>query len=517
MCRSQPELSYFKNNMTFQKIFWWLKQSGYLQSITMGILAGIGFVVPALWWCGLIAIMWMIQVLMQQPPMRKVLVPFVIVWITKSLLSLIWVWYVYPIEWISGLGNGSQLVLIGAYWLSGALWLSSGGAVFGYLSLLLIRQTHWSNIFKLAMLPLLWTLSEILAAGLFSVFTAGPGSFIQSYFSVGMMGYLLATTSFGIWIAAIGHVYVLSIAMVSIAVGLYVVQRVFTCVQSVGIAIATICVIAYVNVPIVDTVNLQQTVISIDTQFDSKLLATDEGNEIKDENVREAVAEAMAVKPDVVILPEDTRYLSTNFPETRLEQVKIYWQLRFPNNQTLVIDSGRFTNERGETFSRANVFDTVNNTIWQFDKQYLVPQGEYIPTLYGGILRLFGFGRAVDKIALDSSYQPGPLLQTSALPSNLPGVLFCFESMSPQGISSLRAVRPIPFVAHPVSHSWFHSPTILRQQLDVMLQVQARFNGVPIVSAGNMTTGKMYLPNGKIESGTVIHERERYLLRLFTF
>lgn len=163
------------------------------------------------------------------------------------------------------------------------------------------------------------------------------------------------------------------------------------------------------------------------------------------------------------------------------------------------------------------MFDGVNKKLWQFDKQYLVPQGEYVPTLYGAILYLLGYGDVVARVAQDSSYRPGPLTQTTSLPSYIPGVLFCFESVSPVGVSSLQKNRPLPFVAHPISHAWFHTPHILWQQLDVMLQIKARYSGVPIVSAGNMVAGKLYLPNGEIVDGRVVGTGDRYQLREFTF
>lgn len=97
------------------------------------------------------------------------------------------------------------------------------------------------------------------------------------------------------------------------------------------------------------------------------------------------------------------------------------------------------------------------------------------------------------------------------------GVLFCFESVRPDGVIELSNTRHLPFIAHPISHAWFHTPRVLWHQLDIMLKIQARQSGLPIVSAGNMTEGKLYLPDGTVHQGEVIGEGKYYTLRLYRF
>ena len=77
--------------------------------------------------------------------------------------------------------------------------------------------------------------------------------------------------------------------------------------------------------------------------------------------------------------------------------------------------------------------------------------------------------------------------------------------------------RKLPFVAHPISHAWFHSSKILWQQQDVMLRIQARWQGIPIVSAGNMMQGKLYLPNGQIDNGEIIESGDGWNITKFVF
>jgi hypothetical protein len=50
-----------------------------------------------------------------------------------------------------------------------------------------------------------------------------------------------------------------------------------------------------------------------------------------------------------------------------------------------------------------------------------------------------------------------------------------------------------------------------------MLSVQAVWNNVPIVSAGNMSPSKLYLPNGTIKTGELLESHQLWSLKQFTF
>ncbi len=503
--------------MLVQKILSWFRHTNYFQAFIMGCCLGAGFIFPAWWWLAFVAIIWMVSALETSVPTRKLMGLFALAWGIKSLCSIVWFWSAYPIDWVDGLSSGVQVTLISVYWITSGLWLSSGGALFAFLSRSILWQPRISRAWALGLFPVVWLLSEISAAVLFSFFTAGPGSFLQAYFSFGMIGYLLATTPFGVWAAAIGQVYGLSILMVGISIFLYSIKRNVPTIRFVGVAVTLVILISLVSFPLPEQGSGTQTLIAVDTRFDPQMLSTESGYETKFDTLQTAVDSALTHSADVILLPEDSRYLYGKFSDANSEDIMAYWQFTHPDSRTVVIDSGRYTTQSGKTVLRATALDPKNGVVWEFDKQYLVPQGEYVPTAYGAVLRLLGYGEVVDAVAADSSYIPGPLTQTAELPNHIPGVLFCFESVNPLGATTLRHARTLPFIAHPISHGWFHEPKILWQQLDVMLQVQARFTGLPIVSAGNMVAGKMYLPSGQIETGKVIETGERYTLRRFIF
>lgn len=517
MSRSLPVLFCSKNSMSVSRCLEWFQKVGLGQSILVGICLGIGFIVPILWWVGLISVWWVINALQEKVSIQKFVAVFFLIWTIKSLFAISWLWYTYPIDWVGNLSRSIQPVLIFMYWISGAMWLGMGGVVFVLVCLWAQRRLFSRQYQLLILIPCMWLLAEIAGTTIFSFFTGGAGSFIQSYFSFSMIGYLFAVTPLGLYLAGFLHVYGLTIVMVTFGIILYVLSK-----RTSVLMLGSVCLILYlgcvfINLNGVYVSSNDNFVISIDTQFDAEFLATDEGLVGKANIVAEAVITSVDLKPDVVLLPEDSRYLSSQFNDDNVNQAMAAFQFIHGDTQSIVIDSGRYATPEGLTVLRANVFDGRSDTLRQFDKQYLVPQGEYIPTLYGWIVRLLGYGDALDTLAQDSAYRRGPLVQTADIPNYLPGILFCFESVNPKGVSDLMKTRPLPFVAHPISHAWFHNPTFFWRRLDVMLQVQARYAGVPIVSAGNMASGKIYLPSGEIQSGKIVGEGERYQLREFRF
>jgi hypothetical protein len=501
-----------------QKLRTWLLYSGSLQAILAGILLGIGFIVPLLWWLSLPALVWTLYIIKTVSSYKKLSQLLFITWWIKSLCSLSWYVSIYPIHWIDISSYTYQLVLLMVYWVTSSAWIALGAIGLAVTGRIVFLQKYFSPVYWYVAIPIVWLGSELLSGVSFTVFSFGPGSVMSSYFvSQGMVGYLLGTSSLGIWLAAGAGVYGLSIVIVSAAsLLLFLLERNRCKYLMIFFLVVIVCNVWSAKRQQLYT-SVGVTVIGVDTQFDAQLLHDSDGDQIKDTTLRTAVTAAIEQAPDYVLLPEDSRYLSSQYDSRYPNQAMSMFLFEHKNTKTILIDSGRYDTADGLTVLRASVFDGVSRKIWQFDKQYLVPQGEYIPYLYQSLFVLLGYGTKVSEVAQSSSYRPGPLLQTAALPPYMPGVLFCFESISPTGVPQLTQTRNLPFIAHPISHAWFHNPTILWQQLDVMLQIQARYSGVPIVSAGNMSTGKLYLPTGEIKPGVVVMAGDRYQLREFTF
>lgn len=494
-----------------------LSDTFWFSAVFAGMLLGVGFLLPSLWFLGIFGIAYCIQSIQKATTYIKLIVWLWVVFTIKILCSLAWCWSAYPVEWIQISSPLAQVTIIFFYWLSGSLGLGAAGVVLAILARVSLEIKIYPRFLWYVTLPFFWLLSEIAGAWFFSILTLGPGSFLQAYFSFGFVGYLLGTTSLGLFFASISSVYGLSVVMVYLAIGFLYINRRYKhsppkvfIVTSMTLIIVSIFPSAFIGSREEEAKSAR--VISINTTFDSLFLTTEFGPQQKSAFVVEAVDAAVLLEPDFVILPEDSRYVQSIDPDNNPFKAMAHFQFTHQGTDSILVDSGRLDLASGETFLRATILDGWSGSVYQFDKQYLVPQGEYVPTLYRGLLTLLGYREMIQTIAESSSYKPGPLHSRAGTPAYLPGVLFCSESIRPGGVNSLSTEMMLPFVAHPVSHSWFHNSAILEQQLDVMLQIQSRYSGVPIISAGNMFLGKSYFPDGSIETGKVVGGGERWEL-----
>ena len=125
-----------------------------------------------------------------------------------------------------------------------------------------------------------------------------------------------------------------------------------------------------------------------------------------------------------------------------------------------------------------------------------------MPYIYAAVLRMFGLSDIVSDIEQSLAYRPGPNREQAHHDVSVPRILFCFESINPLGVRTIidTSTSSRPLVVHPLSHAWFTKPGILQQQLDTMLRIQARWNGVYIVSAGNKAPSNLYYPDGSFVS-----------------
>ena len=507
------------------ELFTWLRywrSTFWISAIFTGVLLGIGFIFPVLWFLGVIGIALCIKKIQSADSYIETVGFVFTVFTIKALCALSWSWSAYPIEWINFSGSATQISIIFLYWCSGALWLGVGGVIFAVLA----RASYLTNIYPLFLwystIPFFWLLAEVAGAWFFSLMTLGPASVLQSHLSFGFVGYLLGTTAVGIWLAKFSAVYGLTIMMVYLGISCLFIVHVRNRVTLFRIVAVSIVVVVIIIMVIskhdeFKTQALPTQIVTINTTFSPMFLSTETGQQQKSELTKRAVKAAVALNPDFILLPEDSRYLQSINPEQNPYQAMAYFQFTHQGTNSILIDSGRFELPSGETVLRATVFDGRSKSIYQSDKQYLVPQGEYVPTLYRILMTGLGYGDRIEAIANDSSYEPGPLTKLEGAPDYVPGILFCSESVPPDGVRAIMQQQPVLFIAHPISHGWFHTPSILWQQLDVMLQIQSRYNNVPIVSSGNMVTGKLYLPDGTISAGTVVGTGERFELVQFEF
>lgn len=407
------------------------------------------------------------------------------------------------------------MLLIALYWITASLWLGIGGVLFAG-GLQLLQQIRIPRRWQVLPIAVWWCTAEVLGSLIFSIITIGEGGIVTSAFSFGFTGFLLAQHEGLLQLARIAGVYGLSVLFGVVAYVLAQALRVRT-VSGVSVLAGTLVVFVSGSIPVATWLptgesDATYSVAVVDSWFPLDMLQADVTRTTIRTEYGEAVATALAAGADHVILPEDARFFDQSRPAG---SQRALFDLRFERPSIILVDSGRVELDDGGAAVQAFVYDGINDIIDRVQKRYLVPQGEFMPTAYASTLRLFGYGAIVDQVAADVSYRVGPNTDQSGVSPAAPGILFCFESVDPRGVRQVVRERgDVPFIAHPISHAWFHDPHQLWWQLDTMLRVQAIWNQVPIVSAGSHVFGQIYLPTGERLVPKTIETNEFWTVRM---
>lgn len=421
----------------------------------------------------------------------------------------------YPVRFIDSSSIFLQFGIIGSYWLEASIVMGISTGLFA----MIIKNGLLSRMFLIVFGPMLWVVSEMCASLLFSIASMGPGGTINIQFSFGYLGYLVAQSHSLASVTGIAGVYGLSFLASLIAILLYVYMRDKLYKHTLYNILALFCfLLLFIFVPYFKSSyeHSGTHVVVVETNFDKEFWLKEFPEEIKSEEIVDAVANALEYKSDVIILPEDSR-LTDAFDSTD----KLFQWVTANNSEYVgvIVDSGKFfTDEDAQTsVLRVYMYDVKEQSVSFFDKQYLVPQGEFLPYFHGAIMSLFMSQDRLNGIKENLQYIPGSVSDSTMIPSNLPAVLFCSESISPSGVRSALQARNPSFVTHLVSHAWFSNPYSLWYQLDSMLRIQSMWNDIPIVSAGNVSQSKLYLPTGHIETGILLVETPLWSIKSFSF
>ena len=472
-----------------------------------GVFLGTPFVLPTLWLTGVLGVVAFLYATSLAKVPREVLWGGFAAWTIKSLIALAWGWSIWPLDWFFFSLPLAGFWAIALYWICGAVFLGVGGAfAAGWLWYFLVHKKF--EALALLALPFLWLIGEVMAAQIFSVMTIGPNGFYTAAFSYGQLGYILAEHKLLILIAKFGGLYLLTIVAVLIGVALWYSYRNIASpkrlVLGVGM-LATLIISGFVEVPFGEATPADYKIAVVDTKFNNQIIRSSDEIIEREELLGEAIEAALANNVTHIILPEGSRFSDANQSADTLAR-----RLRFQTSdaEVILIDSGRAKLTPTDTALRATIYDGVSKQAWQVDKQYLVPQGEYVPMYFGKLFQLLGMGGRVSELQQVFDFVPGPLASQNELPSDVPRILFCFSSADPLAVRRLLTNAEVPFVVHPISHAWFGDSQILKDQQKAMLKIQSLWNGVAIVSAGNMVRGELYTKEGQVLEPVLVAKGE---------
>lgn len=464
-----------------------------------GIFFGLAQLSAVLWVGTVVGFIFFIAGLWKLGKWQHVTLGGLLVGTFKSLGGFAWIWHAYPLVWLNVDSALLQFLLIGLYWLTTSVFMGVG-IVLPALLMWYLRSRTWVMVL---IFPVAWLVGEVLGSFFVSLWLLGPGSYINIYIGHGYAGLPLAQFDWLLSVMSLGGLYGLTYfsALTGVLLSLLVLKR--EKIFGVGVLMLVVLIVLLNTfIPPAKNKPLNLKVITVNTTFSAESQKTPSGRAIKQEEMINAVIEAAKHEPDIILLPEDSRLGS---PYADLNGLREHLRALMPEFNGVIVDTARV--ELGaNAVLRAFYHDLGTDKTYVTDKQFLVPQGEYVTHPFKFFLRLMGQKEIVAETNLNQNYVPGPVTGYKNFPSNIPPIIFCFESSSILGIQRVNRQNNIPLVLHPVSHSWFTNPSILDYQLGAMLKIQSVWNNVTVITASNMSDSRLHLPDGTTEVGRILIE-----------
>lgn len=218
------------------------------------------------------------------------------------------------------------------------------------------------------------------------------------------------------------------------------------------------------------------------------------------ENYLEMTREALLNKPDVVIWPESaTPFLFIRDQHYSRKLLDFVSQERF-----FLLFGGDYLKverENYRVFNSAFLLSPEGKVLGRYDKNHLVPFGEYVP-----LKNLLFF---VNKMVVgDLDYSAGKELNVLRIPKGLFGVQICYEVIFPE-LSRILAQKGAQFIAVVTNDAWF-GPSSAPYQHFSMVVFRAIETRLPFVRAANTGISGSIDQMGRILSASSIFTKGVY-------
>ncbi len=337
-------------------------------------LSTAAFCIPHFQWLVLLCLIPLFIFLEKFQGKRSIL----LFWVTGLIyccLACSWMLNTNPVTW----GNTSGWVvqsLIGIVWLLACLFLSSGFMILG-LGYKYIASKLPAGLARLSTFAVLWVLCEYARSWLFSIFTAGPGASLGSYWNFGVLGLAGATTWLGPASRIVG-LFGLSLLVVMANITLYMsLNRQWRTATLMLAGLVAISVLGWVW-------PLQHT-----RQVSVNVLQLGESDTNYQANLTQLLSSKSVQPAQLLVLTEYSRFFDGKQPTSDQNLAAL------ARTDGTVLDD-QDSNSANTLSNIIVVRDSAGNISYEQPKSFLVPTGEFLPYVVKWVALGLGFRDLVD-------------------------------------------------------------------------------------------------------------------------
>ena len=430
------------------------------------VLAYPGVEIPGLKWVALLPLIYSLN------RVKNYRQAYLATFITSCIfIGYVWSWYysTLPLTW-TGLQNQKLgLVLVTFVWI----------IVFGFMALVFawvgpiyvrLKKGNWSDPLVLG---LIWTGFEIVRNYTFSIYSWGNYAHFGQFYSFGSLGYALNNNKLLIALSSLGGVYLLTFIVVLINGLIYKCLK-FEKDEPTGIKLKPSLVTAGIFVLLLlcgyGITKLNQTTPTrtikyggLQANFDpSAKLDLKYFQEVNQKYYLGVQYLVQSQKPDLVILPEDSRFLTGLNAVDRSKLTNYLGPLLADPNRVIILTNRTETDTR--PFNTTYSITQSQGIVDTYQKNFLVPLGENIPFHLEKIFGLIaGDAKWFKEYKSNRVYQAGSEVKPLNTPLGLIASLSCSEIYATDIIGPM-VKKGGQLIVTPTNDAIFHgSPTLLAQ------------------------------------------------------
>jgi apolipoprotein N-acyltransferase len=421
--------------------------------------------------------------------LKKPALLWVIYGVMFNLYSLSWLYTVYPIAWLPQ--GAMQFLGITLIHIITSIVAGLGFCVVGVTLYYLHHYKKTAAHYAPFLFALSLSLSEIIRSLLLSTLFAGNGGTIGLHWGAGTLGNALSTVPL-IEYAYFGGVYMLTFILGYLVYSFISHKhRTQHWKHAIGILIGLYSV--HYFVPVTEpTKPITVGIITTDFPTPPPQASQKEISNIFTKNrevARELSQTLVTKKPDIIVYPEDTRYLRGLTARTNTDLLALF-------RDTLFIDGDTQQIEGGEHSNVSLLYEASTHKVTTKNKSFLFPFNEYVPTLFTFLFFPFvGEGNYTSYKKNHSYYVPQRGPSVVVFNGLTVGTLICSEVLSFQTVENLKREHP-SIIFYQAHLNVFHNNPWFIMHMRSFIKIAAAQTRTLIISSTNGAPSYSVSPYG---------------------
>lgn len=393
-----------------------------------------------------------------------------------NLYSLSWLFTVYPLVWIKE--GPAQLLEIAIVYLVVSTVAGLAFFVVGLAKNIKVPVVLRPFVFAVSL-----TVAEILRSLLLSLIYYGNDSRIDLNWSASTTGNALSSTPF-IEYAYFGGVHALTFIL-GYYVYIFISKKNTLLYKTHALGIFAILLIIHFFVPVNGPPSTTKIAI-VTTDFENKTNLTPHA---KSKIVHNMTTQLASTSLDIIVYPEDTRYIEYLSPLIKNELLTSF-------KETLFIDGGTRKIKGG--LSNYTIFSKPDlGEIFTRGKSFLMPFNEYIPIAFIPLLQLFINELGSPDYSIEHTYFPEYSSKVFTYKNIRIGTLICSEAISFATIASLKHEHP-DIVIYQSRYNSFHNNPWFIMHMRSYVKIAAAQLRTPFIGVSNGSPSLYISPYGSI-------------------